>query len=75
MCADITIGFKEFYMTHRRTNLLKASVVVDFRLAVLASLEFLDVGGAFPKIALTSNESRPSLSPDLLHTYTNLSCQ
>lgn len=48
-------------------NLLKASVVVDFKLAVLASLEFLDVdGGAVPKIALTSSESNPSLSPDLL---------
>lgn len=50
---------------------LKASVVVDFKLAVLASLEFLDVDGPFPKIALTSNESNPSLSPDLLHNEMN----
>ncbi len=48
---------------------MKASVVVDLRLAVFASLEFLDVEGAFPKIALTSNESRPSLSPDLLKSH------
>lgn len=48
------------------TNLLKASVVVDFKLAVLASLEFLEVDGAVPRIALTSSESSPSLSPDLL---------
>lgn len=44
-------------------------MVVDLRLAVFASLEFLDVEGAFPKIALTSNESRPSLSPDLLKSH------
>lgn len=43
------------------------AVVEDFKLAVLAALEFLEVDGALvPRMALTSRESRPSLSPDLL---------
>lgn len=44
---------------------LNASVVEDFKLAVLASLEWREVEGPSPRIALTSKESKASLSPDL----------